>query len=92
MNAIQIPIGQTFPIHLMFVLDGSVVLKYFGSNVVFEHTAGGIDYIVTDKELRLYEPGNGEPRLYEYEKAYKLSDAPVLKQWLIQQALVNPFV
>lgn len=90
MNAIQVELGEMFPLSFVFILDGSVVMQRTRKNpwLVFDNEK---EVRATIAEDKLYLSDGGEwPLEYVYGVAYKLSDVPTLKKWMQQLEFVYP--
>lgn len=91
----QVQVGNDFPVTLFFRTDGKVrFVPHQGAKAVIDQNEN-ISGIFDADGFTLYEKQTigkdvDEGQSYMYNVPYKLSDMPVLTNWLIQQQLIFP--
>jgi hypothetical protein len=85
----------SLPLALVLVSNGCVALQKMAQQfktIIDQHT-DGVSGIISEEDLSLVSFGNAlaSDKAYEYNKLYELSQEPLLKQWLIQQDLQQPY-
>lgn len=84
----------SLPLVLVLLSNGCVAVQKMAQfkTIIDQHTEG-VSAIISEEDLSLVSFGNAlaSDKAYEYNKLYELSQEPLLKQWLIQQDLQQPY-
>jgi len=88
MEMIKVDIADGFPVVLLCMSDGRVMLSPQGQfPVIVEETPVGVSSVFHSTGFELGE--SGEVGSYYYNLPYDYKNMPTLKAWLVQQKLVH---
>ena len=91
LQSVFIPIGPGMP-QLFLISDGTVAFQLGqGFIVTHEIRTTGVSSLFDLEGFSLLEEGGKEFLDYQYGVPYDYKQLPLLKAWLIQQDLINPF-
>lgn len=92
MQMVSIDIGDGFPVKLLCLMDGTVMLSPMGMfPLIVEDIPQGVSSIFESGHFSLREQGQSDYQIHCYNLPYHYKQLPTLKAWLVQQLLVNPF-
>lgn len=94
MHAVQISMGDEFPIKLICASDGTVAfVRQWDFNLIVDNAPDGISGVFDNNGFSLKEATDSWDNMldFRYNVYYQYKQMPVLTAWLKQQNLVSPF-